>query len=344
MARNQAARRGQPAEPAVHDGVTLAAQLSAQCHLAEAVTVVPAPGDDAGCGRDELGILVGTGYVPQRTVISVRGRSRCGRPGNQAGDGLVCGVGGAVVEAGERRGHGQHLDLAQHGGGYGRIGEPGLGQRAVSPVLGPADAPRGQGARLDRLAVAGWPGTAGPGCVRLGGAAQGARLAAGLVGERAQPEFAHGRTRSGPQHRIAALITKTTGEDVSYTTIWKLRNGQAQNPQKRLIEALAKTFGVPPAFFFDDYDDQAGLLEEQVELLALVRDARISSAQLRAILELSPQARQAIISLVEATARDDARGRRSEADEQAASLGGEGARRAYRLSCSAVAVSRWRVR
>jgi ESX-1-secreted protein regulator len=115
-------------------------------------------------------------------------------------------------------------------------------------------------------------------------------------------------------NEIAALIMKTTGEDVSYTTIWKLRNGQAQNPQKRLIEALAKTFGVPPAFFFDDYDEQAGLLQQQVELLALVRDADISGAQLRAILELSPQARQAIISLVEATVRDDTRGRRSEAD------------------------------
>ena len=83
-------------------------------------------------------------------------------------------------------------------------------------------------------------------------------------------------------NEIAALIKDATGEEVSYTTIWKLRNGQAQNPQKRLIEALAKTFGVPPAFFFDDYDEQAGLLQEQVELLALVRDARISSAQLRA--------------------------------------------------------------
>jgi len=114
---------------------------------------------------------------------------------------------------------------------------------------------------------------------------------------------------------VAALIKDATGEEVSYTTIWKLRNGQAQNPQKRLIEALARTFGVPPAFFFDDYDEQATLLAEQVELLALVRDARISSTQLRAILELSPQARQAIIDLVQATAREDARRHRSEPDE-----------------------------
>ena len=116
-------------------------------------------------------------------------------------------------------------------------------------------------------------------------------------------------------NEVADLITKTTGEEISYTTIWKLRNGQAQNPQKRLIEALARTFGVPPAFFFDDYDEQASLLQNQVELLALVRDARISSAQLRAILELSPQARQAIIDLVQATARDDTRRHRSDRDE-----------------------------
>ena len=118
-------------------------------------------------------------------------------------------------------------------------------------------------------------------------------------------------------NEIATLIKDATGEEISYTTVWKLRNGQAQNPQKRLIEALAKTFGVPPAFFFDDYHEQAGMLKEQVELLALVRDARISSAQLRAILELSPQARQAIVSLVEATARDDPRRHRGEQDETA---------------------------
>jgi hypothetical protein len=42
-------------------------------------------------------------------------------------------------------------------------------------------------------------------------------------------------------NEVAALIKDVTGEEVSYTTIWKLRNSQAQNPQKRLIEALART-------------------------------------------------------------------------------------------------------
>src|SRR6266516_4918281 len=109
---------------------------------------------------------------------------------------------------------------------------------------------------------------------------------------------------------IVALIEKVTGEQFSHTTIWKLRNGQAANPQMRLIDALARTFGVPPAFFFSDYDDeQAGLLREQIELLALVRDTGVTSAQLRALLELNPGARQAVADLIEHTARTEAQRR-----------------------------------
>ena len=57
-------------------------------------------------------------------------------------------------------------------------------------------------------------------------------------------------------NEVADLIEKTTGEQISYTQIWKLRNGQAQNPQMRLIEAMAKTFGVPAAFFFPEFDEE----------------------------------------------------------------------------------------
>ena len=64
----------------------------------------------------------------------------------------------------------------------------------------------------------------------------------------------------------------------------------------KLIEAMARTFGVPPGFFFADYDtSQAGLPQEEMELLALVRSASISPAQLRPIFGFSPAARQAII-------------------------------------------------
>ena len=56
-------------------------------------------------------------------------------------------------------------------------------------------------------------------------------------------------------NEVAELIEKTTGEQISYTQIWKLANGQAQNPQMRLIEAIAKTFGVPAAFFWGEFDE-----------------------------------------------------------------------------------------
>jgi transcriptional regulator with XRE-family HTH domain len=106
---------------------------------------------------------------------------------------------------------------------------------------------------------------------------------------------------------VADLIERATGVRVSHTTIWKLRNGQAANPQMKLIQAMACTFGVPPGFFFDDFGDgQAGLLHEQAELLALARNARVSSAQLRLILGWSSEIRQAVIHLISTlTAQDE---------------------------------------
>lgn len=106
---------------------------------------------------------------------------------------------------------------------------------------------------------------------------------------------------------VCFLIHKATGEQVSHTTIWKLANGQSQNPSKRLIELLAKTFGVPPAFFFDDFDgEQLGLLQEQVELLTLIRNAKITSAELRALLGLDSAGRKAVASAIQRTAHAEA--------------------------------------
>jgi DNA-binding XRE family transcriptional regulator len=45
---------------------------------------------------------------------------------------------------------------------------------------------------------------------------------------------------------VAALIERATRVQVSHTTVWKLRNGQAANPQMKLIAALARTFGAHP--------------------------------------------------------------------------------------------------
>ncbi len=70
----------------------------------------------------------------------------------------------------------------------------------------------------------------------------------------------------------------------------------------RLVSAMAVVFGVPPGFF---YGEQV-VPEDQVEVLALIRDSGITTAHLRAFAELSPEARQAIADLIEHTARTEA--------------------------------------
>jgi hypothetical protein len=95
-----------------------------------------------------------------------------------------------------------------------------------------------------------------------------------------------------------------------------LRNGQQTNPVMRVIQALATTFGVEPAFFFEDYDEgKLGLLQDQVELLALVRDAGITTAELRAILGMDAAGRNAIAGLIGRAARAEAQANASGQDE-----------------------------
>ena len=64
------------------------------------------------------------------------------------------------------------------------------------------------------------------------------------------------RPRITVEPRRRRAHRKATGQTYAHTTIWKLRNGPADNPQMRLIDALARTFGVPPVLFFNDQNSQ----------------------------------------------------------------------------------------
>jgi transcriptional regulator with XRE-family HTH domain len=115
---------------------------------------------------------------------------------------------------------------------------------------------------------------------------------------------------------VSFLIQRATGEEISPTTILKLRKGQSANPQMRVVEALARAFGVEPAFFFSAYDETAlGLVQDQVEMLALVRSAGITTRQLRAVLGMSDEGRQVVTELIERTARDVAGGGDGQPDQ-----------------------------
>ena len=105
-----------------------------------------------------------------------------------------------------------------------------------------------------------------------------------------------------PDAQVVFKIHEVTGEKISATTIWKLRNGQQTNPQLRVIEALARTFGAPAGFFVEDYDEgKLGLWREQVELLALIRDSGMTAIQFKTLLGLDDEGRKVVADLIRRT-------------------------------------------
>jgi ESX-1-secreted protein regulator len=97
--------------------------------------------------------------------------------------------------------------------------------------------------------------------------------------------------------RIAAMIEHLCpGFSVTPTTIWNIRTGKSDNPSWKLIEGLAKAFGVTSLYFTDDDAEQQ--TQEELALLAALRDAGVRSLALRAQ-GLSPQSLATVRELIE---------------------------------------------
>lgn len=84
--------------------------------------------------------------------------------------------------------------------------------------------------------------------------------------------------------RIAAKIEECMpGFTVTATTIWNIRTGKSENPSWRLIEGLAKAFGVSPLYFSAEEDDTGAIqTQEELALLAALRDSTVRQLALRA--------------------------------------------------------------
>ena len=104
----------------------------------------------------------------------------------------------------------------------------------------------------------------------------------------------------------AAAIARATGEDISSTTVWKLRTGRQENPQLKTLTALAVFFRVPIGFFgFPSESDPIG---EDLTLQALRRDVEhgvIRPEVLRALVDLSPEARWVVDEMILGAAAAD---------------------------------------
>ncbi|GAB3897852.1 helix-turn-helix domain-containing protein [Kibdelosporangium lantanae] len=107
----------------------------------------------------------------------------------------------------------------------------------------------------------------------------------------------HPRTgREYSFEEVAEAIRESGGPTISATYLWQLRKGLRDNPTKRHLEALAKFFGVPPAYFFDD--EAAERIDAELALVAALRDASVRQIALRTA-GLSPKSLGAITDMVD---------------------------------------------
>lgn len=96
--------------------------------------------------------------------------------------------------------------------------------------------------------------------------------------------------------RIAAKIERESGFSVTPTTIWNIRTGKSDNPSWKLIEGLARAFGVTPMYFTDD--EAAQQTQEELALLTALHDAGVRNLALRAQ-GLTPESLATVRELIE---------------------------------------------
>lgn len=95
---------------------------------------------------------------------------------------------------------------------------------------------------------------------------------------------------------VATAIRAEGGPTISATYLWQLRKGLRDNPTRNHLAALARFFGVSPAYFFDE--DTAEAVDAQLSLLVTMRDASVRDVALRAA-GLSVESLAAIQAVIE---------------------------------------------
>ncbi|WP_052434179.1 hypothetical protein [Streptacidiphilus melanogenes] len=78
---------------------------------------------------------------------------------------------------------------------------------------------------------------------------------------------------------LAADIATVTGVDISGPYVWELCTGKTTNPKLHHLEAIARYFKVPTAYFTDDQVYQE--LDPQLQLLKRLKDAGVKQLSLR---------------------------------------------------------------
>ncbi|MFD8298765.1 XRE family transcriptional regulator [Streptomyces bauhiniae] len=101
---------------------------------------------------------------------------------------------------------------------------------------------------------------------------------------------------------VVELMQERGLDKLSAQYLWLMRTGQRDNPTKRHLEALATFFGVDPAYWFDDAVAEKTV--QELELLALLRDAKIKNVLLR-LSDVSADGKDAVLGIVESVRKSE---------------------------------------
>ncbi|MBE1580357.1 helix-turn-helix domain-containing protein [Amycolatopsis roodepoortensis] len=110
------------------------------------------------------------------------------------------------------------------------------------------------------------------------------------------------RANEGAPHsyrELSAAIDRAGGPTMSPAYLQQLATGKRVNPKIHYVEALAKLFGVPITYFFEDQEAQP------------VGEAKLMAMRAQ---ELSPQGRRQVMDLLELVERYE-RAERDQPDE-----------------------------
>jgi transcriptional regulator with XRE-family HTH domain len=109
-------------------------------------------------------------------------------------------------------------------------------------------------------------------------------------------ETVHPPGRGPYSNEEVARAIRAEGGDISRAYLSYLRNGDRDNPTLQHLEALARFFGVPAAYFFDD--NVTAETDAQLEIVAALRDAGVRSVAMR-VAGLSPKGLLAVTAMIE---------------------------------------------
>lgn len=104
------------------------------------------------------------------------------------------------------------------------------------------------------------------------------------------------RGRGEYSYREVARALEDDGVQISASYLQMLRTGTQPDPRIGHVSAIAKFFGVPPSYFFDD--DEAERIEAQIAIVAALRDSGVKDLVLRAT-GLSDQGLRMVAEMIE---------------------------------------------